>query len=133
MRIFLGAFQIVFGFRVDKGAWEWLAYKMALLYDVLGPGSRIEKVAGKFHTFFTRRFDQQKNERIHFAFAMTMTGQIEDTIKENPAGYLDMAECIRYNGAQNKQDLQQLWRRNVFNIVVSNTDDHLSYGLFEYV
>ena len=54
-----------------------------------------------------------------------MTGQHEDTIKENPASYLDMAEFIQYNGAQNKQDLQQLWRRIIFHIAVSNTDDHL--------
>jgi serine/threonine-protein kinase HipA len=56
---------------------------------------------------------------------MTMTGQNEDTIKENPASYLDMAEFIQYQGAQNKKDLQQLWRRIVFHITVSNTDDHL--------
>jgi serine/threonine-protein kinase HipA len=87
--------------------------------------SRIEKVAGKFHTFFTKRFDRQLSERIHFASAMTMTAQNEDAIKENPASYLDMAEFIQYNGAQNKHDLQQLWRRIVFHIAISNTDDHL--------
>ena len=113
------------GDTIDKGAWEYLAYKLALQCGVVMPESRIEKVAGKFHTFFTKRFDRQLHERIHFASAMTMTGQNEDTIKENPASYLDMAEFIQYNGAQNKQDLQQLWRRIVFSIAVSNTDDHL--------
>jgi serine/threonine-protein kinase HipA len=113
------------GDMIDKGAWEYLAYKLALQCGVVMPESRIEKVAGKFHTFFTKRFDRQLHERIHFASAMTMTGQNEDTIKENPASYLDMAEFIQYNGAQNKQDLQQLWRRIVFHIAVSNTDDHL--------
>jgi serine/threonine-protein kinase HipA len=109
----------------DKGAWEYLAYKLALQCGVVMQPSRIEKVAGKFHTFFTKRFDRQLSERIHFASAMTMTGQNEDTIKENPASYLDMAEFIQYNGAQNKHDLQQLWRRIVFHIAISNTDDHL--------
>ena len=113
------------GDTIDKGAWEYLAYKLALQCGVVMPESRIEKVAGRFHTFFTKRFDRQLHERIHFASAMTMTGQNEDTIKENPASYLDMAEFIQYNGAQNKQDLQQLWRRIVFHIAVSNTDDHL--------
>ena len=113
------------GDTIDKGAWEYLAYKLALQCEVTMPASRIEKVAGKFHTYFTKRFDRQLHERIHFASAMTMTGQNEDTIKENPASYLDMAEFIQYNGAQNKQDLQQLWRRIVFHIAVSNTDDHL--------
>jgi len=110
---------------IDKGAWEYLTYILALQCGVVMPESRIEKVADKFHTFFTKRFDRQLHERIHFASAMTMTGQNEDTIKENPASYLDMAEFIQYNGAQNKQDLQQLWRRIVFHIAVSNTDDHL--------
>jgi serine/threonine-protein kinase HipA len=110
---------------IDKGEWEYLAYKLALQCGVVMQPSRIEKVAGKFHTFFTKRFDRQLSERIHFASAMTMTGQNEDTIKENPASYLDMAEFIHYNGAQNKHDLQQLWRRIVFHIAISNTDDHL--------
>jgi serine/threonine-protein kinase HipA len=110
---------------IDKGAWEYLAYKLALRCGVFMPESKIEKVAGKFHTFFTKRFDRQLHERIHFASAMTMTGQNEATIKESPASYLDMAEFIQYNGAQNKQDLQQLWRRIIFHIAVCNTDDHL--------
>ncbi len=110
---------------IDKAAWEYLTYKLALQCAVEMPESRIEKVAGNYHTFFSKRFDRQKAERIHFASAMTMTGQNEDTIKENPASYLDMAEFIQYHGAQNKQDLQQLWRRIVFHIAVSNTDDHL--------
>jgi serine/threonine-protein kinase HipA len=113
------------GDSIDKGAWEYLAYKLALQCGIVMQPSRIEKVAGKFHTFFTKRFDRQLSERIHFASAMTMTAQNEDAIKENPASYLDMAEFIQYNGAQNKHDLQQLWRRIVFHIAISNTDDHL--------
>jgi serine/threonine-protein kinase HipA len=113
------------GDTIDKGAWEYLAYKLALQCGIEMSESRIEKVAGKFHTFFTKRFDRQLNERIHFASAMTMTGQNENIIKEIPASYLDIAEFIQYNGAQNKQDLKQLWRRIIFHIAVSNTDDHL--------
>ncbi|CAN5619350.1 HipA domain-containing protein [soil metagenome] len=113
------------GDTIDKAAWEYLVYKLALQCGVEMAASRIEKVAGNHHTFFTKRFDRLKGQRIHFASAMTMTGQNEDTIKENPASYLDMAEFIQYQGAQNKKDLQQLWRRIVFHIAVSNTDDHL--------
>jgi serine/threonine-protein kinase HipA len=113
------------GDTVDKAAWEYLAYELALQCGIEMAESKLEKVAGKYHTFFTKRFDRQHGERIHFASAMTMTGQNEDTIKEHPASYLDMAEFIQYNGAQIKKDLQQLWRRIVFHIAVSNTDDHL--------
>ncbi len=110
---------------IDLGAWEFLAYRLAIKAGIDMPECRIEKVSGHHHTFFTKRFDRQKKERIHFASGMTMTGQNEDTIKENHPGYLDLAEFIQYNGAQNKRDLEQLWRRIVFHIAISNTDDHL--------
>jgi serine/threonine-protein kinase HipA len=109
----------------DKAAWEFLAYRLALDAGIKMADSRIEKIAGKHHTFFTKRFDRRNGERIHFASAMTMTGNNEETIKENPASYLDIAEFIQYTGAQNKEDLHQLWRRIIFNIAISNTDDHL--------
>jgi len=113
------------GDTIDKAAWEYLAYQLALKCGIEMSESKVEKVSGKYHTFFTKRFDRHRGERIHFASAMTMTGQNEDTIKDNPASYLDMAEFIQYHGAQIKQDLHQLWRRIVFNIIISNTDDHL--------
>ena len=54
-----------------------------------------------------------------------MTGNNEETIKENPPSYLDIAEFIQFNESNNKKELHQLWRRMVFNIAISNTDDHL--------
>ena len=113
------------GDSTDKAAWEFLAYKLALLAGIEISQSRIEIISGNYHTFFTKRFDRLKRERIHFASAMTMTGNNEETIKERPASYLDIAEFIQYTGAQNKEDLHQLWKRIVFNIAISNTDDHL--------
>lgn len=110
---------------IDKGAWEYLAYCLATQSGIEMSESKIEKIAGKHHTFFTKRFDRLRKQRIHFASAMTMTGSNEDTIKENPVGYLDIAEFIQFNGADNKRDLVQLWRRIAFNIAISNTDDHL--------
>lgn len=110
---------------IDKAAWEFLAYKLAIRSGIDMTECRIEKVIGKHHTFFTKRFDRQQKERIHFASAMTMTGQNEDTIKERPASYLDLSEFIQNAGAQIKNDLEQLWRRIVFHIAISNTDDHL--------
>lgn len=110
---------------IDKAAWEFLAYKLALQAGVEMTESMIVHIAGKYNTFFTKRFDRIGGERIHFASAMTMTNNNEDTIKDNPASYLDLAEFIQYSGANNKADLHQLWRRIIFNIAISNTDDHL--------
>jgi len=113
------------GDTVNKAAWEFLAYKLAISAGIEMAESRIEKISGKYHTFFTKRFDRLNGERIHFASAMTMTGNNEETIKEKPANYLDIAEFIQFMGCQSKKDLNQLWRRIVFSIAVSNTDDHL--------
>ena len=110
---------------IDKAAWEYLAYKLALAAGIDMAESRIEKVSGKYHTFFTKRFDRLKGERVHFASAMTMTGNNEDTIEDDPPSYLDLAEFIQYSGSDNQSDLHQLWKRIVFNMAISNTDDHL--------
>lgn len=110
---------------LDKAAWEYLAYELAINAGVTMTPSRIEKIAGKYHTFFTKRFDREKTERIHFASAMTMTGNNEDTIRDKPASYLDLADFIQTQGAKVEENLHQLWRRIIFNIAISNTDDHL--------
>lgn len=110
---------------VDKAAWEFLTYKLAINAGVEMAECRLEKVGGNHHTFFTKRFDRKGQDRIHFSSAMTMTGNNEDTIKENPASYLDIVEFIQNNCYNVEENLHQLWRRIVFNITVSNTDDHL--------
>ena len=109
----------------DKAAWEFLAYKLAINAGIEMATCRIERIAGKHHTFFTKRFDRHGDERIHFASAMTMTGNNEDTIRETQASYLDIAEFISNHGANIESNLHQLWRRIIFNIAISNTDDHL--------
>ncbi len=110
---------------VDKGAWEFLLYKLALAAGIVMAESRMMNVSGKHHTFLTKRFDRVQGERIHLASAMTMTGNNEETLKTYSPSYLDLAEFIRFSGANIQADLQQLWRRMVFHIAVSNTDDHL--------
>lgn len=110
---------------LDKAAWEYLAYELAINAGVTMAPCRIEKIAGKYHTFFTKRFDREKTERIHFASAMTMTGNNEDTIRDKPASYLDLADFIQTHGTRVEENLHQLWRRIVFHIAISNTDDHL--------
>lgn len=110
---------------IDKAAWEFLTYKLAINAGVEMAECRMEKVNGQYHTFFTKRFDRVGTDRSHFSSAMTMTGNNEDTIRDNPASYLDIVEFIQDNGYRVDENLAQLWRRIVFNIAVSNTDDHL--------
>jgi serine/threonine-protein kinase HipA len=109
----------------DKAAWEFLGYHLAINAGIEMAPCRIEKILGNHHTFFTKRFDRENEERIHFASAMTMTGNNEDSIREHPASYLDIAEFISNHGTKIEANLHQLWRRIIFNIAISNTDDHL--------
>jgi serine/threonine-protein kinase HipA len=110
---------------IDKAAWELLAYRLALKAGIRMSESRITKLSGAYNTFLTKRFDRILNERIHFASSMTMTGNYEEALRDKNASYLEIAEFIKYSGAENMEDLHQLWRRMVFNISISNTDDHL--------
>ena len=82
---------------IDKAAWEFLSYKLATKAGIEMAECKIEKISGKHFTFFTKRFDRIKHKRVHFASAMTMTGNNEDTIKDNHPSYLDIAEYIQFN------------------------------------
>lgn len=110
---------------IDKAAWEFLAYQLAIKAKLDMSISKIEKFNSRFHTFLTKRFDRVKEGRIHFASAMTMTGNSEETIKDSNSSYLEIVECIERYGVDVEANLHQLWRRIVFNIAISNTDDHL--------
>jgi serine/threonine-protein kinase HipA len=110
---------------IDKAAWEFLAYQLAINAGIEMAPCRIDRILGNYRTFFTKRFDRDNGERIHFASAMTMTGNNEDTIRDNQASYLDIAEFISTHGTNIEANLHQLWRRIIFNIAISNTDDHL--------
>lgn len=110
---------------VDKAAWEFLAYRLAVASGIEMVESNIEKISGQHHTFLTKRFDRNKEKRIHFASAMTMTGNTEESIKNAAPSYLEIVEFIENYGVDVDANLHQLWRRMVFNIAISNTDDHL--------
>src|SRR5438105_15746171 len=44
-----------------------------------------------------------------------------------------MVDALRQHGATPKADIEALWRRLVFNILISNTDDHLRNHGFLYM
>ena len=56
---------------------------------------------------------------------MTLLGLQDGADHVEGVGYLDLVGFIMQNCPETKEDLEQLWRRMVFNILVSNTDDHL--------
>lgn len=108
----------------DVGAWEMVCYELALAAGVHMFPSEIKQFSLQHHTFLTKRFDRDGEKRLHFSSAMTQL-QYYDGEQSQGASYLEIAEFISNSGAQTAADLAQLWRRIVFNIAVSNTDDHL--------
>lgn len=108
----------------DVGAWEMVCYELALAAGVDMYPSEIRQFSSQHHTFLTKRFDRDGEKRLHFSSAMTQL-QYYDGEQSQGASYLEIAEFISNCGAQTEADLAQLWRRIVFNIAVSNTDDHL--------
>jgi serine/threonine-protein kinase HipA len=111
---------------MNVGAWEYLVYQLALKAGIETAPSKMQRFSGRYDTFLTRRFDRAENhERIHFASAMTLLGKRDGAGGDSGVSYLDLAAFLIKNGAQSDQDLEQLWRRIVFNVCVSNVDDHL--------
>jgi serine/threonine-protein kinase HipA len=109
----------------NTGAWEMVLHELAKVCGIHVPDARLLQFSGKHHTFLTKRFDRIKDKRIHFASAMTLLGYQDGTDFHDGLSYLDIVAFIIQQGALVKADLEQLWRRVVFNILVSNTDDHL--------
>jgi len=109
----------------DIGGWEMVVHTLAKNCGINVAEARVEKFVSPYHTFLVKRFDRNKSERIHFASAMTMLGYTDGTNADSGASYLELADFISNNGGRVKEDLEELWRRIVFSISVSNTDDHL--------
>ncbi|MEA2786339.1 MAG: serine/threonine-protein kinase HipA [Candidatus Eremiobacteraeota bacterium] len=112
--------------RYDVGAWEFVVAKLAERCGLRVPRSDARMFATSEHTFLVKRFDRHTSgPRIHFASAMTLTGHTDGAGASTGASYLEIAEIIMSQGAAPREDLVELWSRIVFNIMVSNTDDHL--------
>jgi len=108
----------------NSGAWEIVAHDLAALCGLAVPPAKLETFSEAGSTFLVKRFDRNMDRRIHFASAMALLGKTDG---EGATGvsYLDIASFIKAHGAAPKQDLGELWKRIVFGMAISNTDDHL--------
>jgi serine/threonine-protein kinase HipA len=110
----------------NLGGWEWVTAELASACGINVSKHFYKQFSGKHYTFITERFDRTpKGNRIHFASAMTLLGLQDGADHHSGASYINLAEFLSRHGAKPNQDLEQLWRRIIFNICVSNTDDHL--------
>lgn len=110
----------------DIGAWEAVASELAQGCGIWVAETKAQRFSGRQHTFLSRRFDRtEAGARIHFSSAMTMLGQTDGNDYAEGVSYLSLVEFIMTSGADVDLNLEQLWRRIVFNIAISNCDDHL--------
>jgi len=112
---------------VPVSLWEAVALKLAAQAGISTPDWRIEKIAGR-NVLLLRRFDRRGNMRVPFLSAMSLLNAADN----EPHSYMEIADSLRQYGAKAEEDCAQLWRRIVFSILISNSDDHLRNHGFLY-
>ncbi len=112
---------------INVVVWEGVALNLARQAGISVPDTRIKKIANK-PVLLSCRFDRKGNNRIPFLSGMSMIGAEDNEIRS----YLELADALRRFGARPREDLKNLWKRMVFNILVSNVDDHLRNHGFLY-
>jgi serine/threonine-protein kinase HipA len=104
----------------DVIRWEAVALTLAEAAGIAVPVNHLHVVGGR-PVLVLRRFDRDRGGRVGYVSAMTML-QAKDG---EHASYLEIAEAIEERSPDAGADLGELWRRIVFTILISNTDDHL--------
>jgi len=100
--------------------WEEIALRLAEQAGIATPKHQLIEVAGKA-VLLSRRFDREDGTRIPFLSAMAMM-----SAKDGEQGsYPEIVDSLVQHGAQAKTDARALYRRVVFNVLISNVDDHL--------
>lgn len=124
------------GDRFDVPLVEFATLELARRSDLSVPGTRLETLADGRHVLLVARFDRKPvamgTSRRHMVSALTLLGLHE---QDSPnASYAEIADAIGRHGTRGRmqRDRQELFARMVFNIMVSNDDDHLRNHAFLY-
>lgn len=107
--------------------WEAVSLVLAKKAGLTLPTWRIEMIMKK-PVLIIHRFDRIGQKRIPFLSAMSMLGAKDNEMHS----YLEIVDALRQYGAEPNNDMSELWRRIVFSILISNTDDHLRNHGFMY-
>jgi serine/threonine-protein kinase HipA len=107
---------------------EVATMKLAGLVGLRTPECRLE-LSGSSHPIgLFSRFDRRDGGRVPYISARTALGKVGHA----SGFYTDIADIIRTISARPGDDLLEIWRRMVFGILVTNTDDHLKNHGFIY-
>jgi serine/threonine-protein kinase HipA len=120
-RLAIGKFPSVHGQRaVTKG--EVLALRLAGLAGIAAAEARLIDSDG-VPVALIYRFDRAGDRRLMYVSAATMIGA--DTTAPGDHAYTEIVDAIRVHGASAQPDIEELWRRIAFTILINNVDDHL--------
>jgi len=100
--------------------WEEVALRLAERAGIETPHHELVQIAGKA-VLMSRRFDRQGATRTPFLSAMSMLGARDG----ERGSYPELADALAAHGAKARADAEQLYRRVVFSVLISNVDDHL--------
>lgn len=127
-RLAIGKFPSINDTRnVTRG--EVLALRLAQLAGIDAAPARIVSLAD-VPVAVIRRFDRDGGDgRIPYQSAASML----QASREEDRSYTEIADAIRSYGHSPTRDLHQLWRRMVFNLLITNVDDHLQNHGFLHV
>ena len=108
--------------------WETVALRLAADAGIRTSEHELVRVAGK-GVLLSRRFDRDGDARVPFLSALAMMG-----LKDGDRGsYPELVDVLTEHGAFAKADAVELYRRMIFNILISNVDDHLRNHGFLWV
>ena len=100
--------------------WEEIALRLATQAGIPTPHHELIDIGGKA-VMLSRRFDRTGAIRIPFLSAIAMM----DARDGESGSYPEMVDALATYGSQAKTDANALYRRVVFNVLISNVDDHL--------
>lgn len=108
----------------DVALWEHFCHVMGRKAGLNVAETRI--INGEnHHVLLSKRFDRNDDgKRIHFASALTLLGLEDGDNASTGFGYPDIVDFIIRHGSNVEQNLEELYRRVVFYIIVGNSDDH---------
>lgn len=108
----------------DVGLWEHFAHIMARKAGI--NAALTSTMPGEnHHILLSKRFDRSDNgKRIHFATALTLLGLTDGENASTGYGYPDIVDFILRHGANVEKNLEELYCRVAFSIIIGNSDDH---------
>ncbi|WP_119392191.1 type II toxin-antitoxin system HipA family toxin [Taklimakanibacter lacteus] len=113
---------------VTKG--EVLALRLARRAGIDAAEARLVESDGR-PVALIRRFDRTAGGRLMYVSAATMLGA--EPADPDEHSYAEIADALRRYGSRATADIEELWRRMAFSVLITNVDDHLRNHGFLHV